>query len=244
VDSTETTSFTKSGKKIEINNIFDIRVRTAAEGFIEPAEVRTGYVNESILAPFANLRGLFFASNATINIFPSVQATRLIAIAPRVTIGYTTGNTTVVADAGNRYYYTTDTALPNFLFYKQVIYTTLEAFNTALNDIQANQYNGFGIHGVVLSAMFGVPINPADGTNASSVYASNNQTMYELTRPLSVDVLPNMIGQRIDITPHTALTGSVSPKAYLVDVEIDWTARDANSDYVSAKYLTRSIGFN
>jgi len=244
VDSTETTSFTKSGKKIEINNIFDIRVRTAAEGFIEPAEVRTGYVNESILAPFANLRGLFFASNATINIFPSVQATRLIAIAPRVTIGYTTGSTTVVADAGNRYYYTTDTALPNFLFYDNRYLRSLEAFNTALRDLQANQYNGFGIHGVVLSAMFGVPINPADGTNASSVYASNNQTMYELTRPLSTDVLPNMIGQRIDITPHTALTGSVSPKAYLVDVEIDWTARDANSDYVSAKYLTRSIGFN
>ena len=244
VDSTEITSFTKSGKKIEINNLFDIRVRTAAEGFIEPAEVRTGYVNQRILAPFANLRGLFYTSDATINIFTSVQATRLIAIAPRVTIEYTTGSTTTVVDASNRYYYTTDTALPNFLFYKQVIDTTLDAFNTAVNDIQANPYNGFGIHAAVLAAMFGSPLDPADGVNASSLFASNNQTMYDMTRPLSTDVLPNMIGQRIDITPHVAVTGAVSPKAYLVELEIDWTARDKDSDYVKAKYLTRSIGFN
>jgi hypothetical protein len=244
IDTSEVTSFTKSGKKIEINNIFDIRVRTSAEGYLFPTEYGFGYVNQKILAPYANLRGLFFASDATVNFFGSVQGTSLIAICPRVTIEYTTGSTTTVVDAGNRYYYTTDTSIPNYLFYEQKAITTLDAVNVALQDLQANKYNGFGPHAVVLSAMYGVPLDPADGVNANSVYASNNQTLYEMTRPLSTDVLPKMIGQRIDITPHTALTGAVSPKAYLVDVEIDWTARDANSDYVNAKYLTRSIGFN
>lgn len=245
VDASESTSFTKSGKKIEINNLFDIRIRTAPdEQRVETTrDSLTGNIKETIFAPYANLRGLFYASDAVINIFPSVQVNRLIALAPRITIEYTTGASTTTIDALNRYAYTSDINTPNYLFYDRR-QLSVEAFNTALRDLQSNEFNGFGVHGVVLSAMFGVPLNPADGVNATSVFASNNQTSYELTRPLTTDVLPNMIGQRIDITPHAALSSSISEKSYLVDCEIDWTARDANSDYVKTTYLTRSIGFN
>ena len=62
-----------------------------------------------------------------------------------------------------------------------------------------------------------------------------------MTRPLSTDTIPQMLGQRIDITPHAALTTQISEKAYAIDIELDWTAKDAMSDYVKVKYLTRNI---
>jgi hypothetical protein len=65
-----------------------------------------------------------------------------------------------------------------------------------------------------------------------------------MTRPLSVDTIAQMIGQRIDITPHAALAGQVSPKAYATEIEVDWTAKDTMSDYVKVKYLTRNIRTN
>jgi len=58
---------------------------------------------------------------------------------------------------------------------------------------------------------------------------------------LSTARLPERLGQRVDITPHPALSTAISEKAYLIDLDVDWTARDSKSDYVKAKYLTRNI---
>jgi hypothetical protein len=61
-----------------------------------------------------------------------------------------------------------------------------------------------------LASYFGVPV---DTSGLGTVdYSSNNQTAYEMTRPLSTDTIPQMLGQRIDITPHAALTAQISEK--------------------------------
>jgi len=239
----EYSSFTKSGKKIELDNIFDIRVRTPLQGLDQNiTENRSDYSTlAAISQPYANLRGIYYMPSATIN---RTGRVRIEMVAPFVSITYTTANTTATLTASNVYAYTSDPNNPNYLLYKKSSAKTADGIAARLRDLQMHQYTGFGVHAVVLSSMFGVYFDPTNTVSFQTQFASNNQTMYDMTRPLSTDVLPNMLGQRIDITPHVAVTGAVSPKAYLVDVEIDWTARDANSDYVSAKYLTRSIGFN
>lgn len=241
-DTQEYSSYTKSGKKIEINNIFDIRVRTPDPDTVHEVDYTTTYVNQAIKQPFANLRGIYYMPSATIG--GANQAARIEMVAPYVAITFTNGASSFYAEPSNMYAYTSDPQSPNFVLYEKTLIKTTQVVAAALRALQVDSYSGFGIHAIVLTSMFGVYYDPTSPDTLTTEFASNNQTMYDMTRPLSTDVLPNMIGQRIDITPHMAVTGAVSPKAYLVELEIDWTARDKDSDYVKAKYLTRSIGFN
>lgn len=241
-DTQEYSSYTKSGKKIEINNIFDIRVRTPEPDVEHKIEFTPVYSNQIIEQPFANLRGIFHMPSATLG--KANERTRLNMVAPFIGITFTIGSTSFYAQASNMYAYSSDPLNPNFVLYEKSILKTTQVIGAALRAIQTDPYVGFGMHGIVMTSMFGVYYDPTSPDTLTTDFASNNQTMYDMTRPLSTDVLPSMIGQRIDITPHVAVTGAVSPKAYLVELEIDWTARDKDSDYVKAKYLTRSISFN
>ena len=85
VDSVEVTSYTKSGKKIECNHIFDIRVRTAPDG--TPYTFRIGPNSDKFIeVGYARLRGLYFMPNPSIG-NPSAA---LVAVSPRITISFIT----------------------------------------------------------------------------------------------------------------------------------------------------------
>jgi hypothetical protein len=241
-DTQDFSSYTKSGKKIEINNIFDIRIRSLEPGtkWLQ-TDFTEGCINYLLKQPYANLRGIYFMPYPSLNNF---SAHRIHMVAPTITLKFTFGAGTTTTYPYNAYYNTGNPRTPDYLLYEGDGTPNSAKIAASLQAIQLDQYVGFGVYGILLTAMFGVYYDPTSPDTLKTEFASNNQTMYDMTRPLSTDVLPSMIGQRIDITPHVAVTGAVSPKAYLVELEIDWTARDKDSDYVKAKYLTRSIGFN
>jgi len=240
-DSVEVTSYTKSGKKIECNHIFDVRVRTAPDGTDFDIRIGTENSDKFIEIPYARLRGLFVIRGGVIG----SPVAALTAVSPRITLSFiNTGTSQYTAVSENVYARTSDTRDPNYVLHDPTFpLRTADVYMIRIRELQELAVNGFGYAALVLAYYFGVPADPTD-PNSVSQFESNNQTMYDMELPLTSTRLAERIGQRTDITPASALSSSISPKAYLVDLETDWTARDAGSDYVKAKYLTRNIKFN
>jgi len=240
-DSVEVTSYTKSGKKIECNHIFDVRVRTAPDGTDFDFRVGTENADKFITIPYARLRGLYVIRGGIIG-FPVAALT---AVSPRITLSFiNTGTSQFTAVSENVYARTSDTRDPNYVLHDPTFpLRTADVFMIRIRELQELAVNGFGYAALVLAYYFGVPADPTD-PNSVSQFESNNQTMYDMELPLASTRLAERIGHRTDITPASALSSSISPKGYLVELETDWTARDAGSDYVKAKYLTRNIKFN
>lgn len=232
VETVEVTSFTKSGKCIESNHIFDIRIRTAPDG-TPFTYVYTPFLEKNIQMPYARLRGLYSMANTLYGAKPK----DLLAVSPRIDVTWInilglTGH--IVTD--NVYVRTTDKTNPNYVLHEPLPGTSyVDIYMIRIRELQESPNNGFGYLALLLSTYFGV------GSEKYFFTSSNNQASYEMQLPISTSRLPERIGQRCDITPHSAMTTSISEKAYLMDLEIDWTARDAISDMVKAKYLTRSI---
>ena len=240
VDSVEVTSYTKSGKKIECNHIFDIRVRTAPDG--TPYTFRIGPNSDKLIeVGYARLRGLYFMPSPSIG----NPKAALVAVSPRITISFIlSGTTSFTGVSENVYARTGDVNNPNYVLHdNQFPLRTTDVYFIRIRELQESTVNGFGYAGIVLAYYFGVPADPTD-PNSSSQFESNNQTVYEMELPLSTARLPERLGQRVDITPHPALSTAISEKSYLIDLDVDWTARDSKSDYVNAKYLTRNIKFD
>jgi hypothetical protein len=235
------TSYTKSGKKVESNFIFDIRVRTAPDGTPYILNLRAESSDKYVEVPYARLRGLYFMPSPSIG-NPSAA---LVAVSPRITLSFIlNGTTQYTAVSENVYARTTDVLNPNYVLHDKFPRTkSADVLFIRIRELQELARNGFGYVGLVTAYYFGVPADPTD-PNSTSEFESNNQTSYEMELPMSTARLPERIGQRVDIAPHPALASSISEKAYMVDIDVDWTARDAKSDYVKAKFLTRNIKFD
>lgn len=72
----------------------------------------------------------------------------------------------------------------------------------------------------------------------------SNQTKYELDLLLDDTLVPEMIGQRQDITPSSLRSTVISEKAYAIELDITWDAKSADSDVVKATFLTRSLEYD
>lgn len=239
IEEVEVTSYTKSGKKVEANHIFDIRYRTAPLDTEWTIHTLNPVLHKSIEQTSARLRGLFQIKPKANGALPAVNPSGIINmgkagllnLSPQVTLSYlSSGDATYTSyTASNPYEYTADPNNGNFVFYKLEAPAFSGSFSNQLLRLQTADA-GFRLVANVIFSYFGFGALP------------NNQTMYDMELPLSVNTLARNIGHRTGITKHPD-AGSVSQRAYLVELEIDWTAKDSRSSFVKAKYLTRSYPF-
>ena len=234
IDNVEVTSFTKSGKKVESNLIFDIRYRSC--DIEQPWKVHTTspVLWKSIEQPSARLRGLFSLKTLANGSMPTATALGvgaeggLLGLSPQISLQYLTGgdSTYTTYTVTNPYEYAGSPAAANYTLYALEAPKAVGKYSNQLLRLQSAR-GGFYLVADVLFLYFGFYIMP------------NNQTVYEMQIPLSTNTLARNIGQRTDITPH-ADAGSIATRSYLVDLELDWGAKDADASFVKAKYLTRS----
>lgn len=238
----EISGASKGDKNIEMNHIFDIRFRTPKDETSFRFD-RIGSFPSILIRPsYANLRGLYsmYEFSGTVG----EKVCKLKGLSPRITFTYrqtgSTDNTITDVDIwsegvpSNLYLY----ALANDGGARKML--SASKFLDTIRRLQLSE-SGFQTVAHIYLSMFG---SYYDSSAPSWWGDSNNQTGYELSLPLQTIALPHRVGAQVTITPHSALTSYISDKGYLIETEVDWTAKSDASDIVKTKWLTRSISYD
>lgn len=123
-------------------------------------------------------------------------------------------------------------------------FTADPAISAIDESVKAYDPNGGGWH-KLLKALIDAQDAQVNFKRVVATYArlfggDNNQTGYDMTPLMASWCLPEHLGHRVDVTPHSALSSIISEKAYIVEYNYNW-GDEPGATFCKVKLLTRSI---